>query len=78
MGCGLLKALAISPLVMAAKMTRLASLEEMPSSWARCQAMASPSRSKSVANQTCPPVEVASLAARFRSLMTFSLPSRIW
>ena len=51
-GCGCLKASCTSALVTASNVTRFALIGSIPKSTARCQAIASPSRSRSVANQT--------------------------
>ena len=57
-------------LVISPKVTRLGSSTSRPKMWARCQLMASPSRSGSVARYTWS----AFLASLFSSLMIFSLP----
>jgi hypothetical protein len=57
-------------LVISSKVTRLGSWGSRPRMLARCQLMASPSRSGSVASST--PSEC--LALLFSSLMSFSLP----
>ena len=57
-------------LVISPKVTRLGAAGSSPRMLARCQLMASPSRSGSVASST--PSDF--LAALFSSLMSFSLP----
>ena len=62
---------ATSDFVTASKTTRFASVGEIPSISARCHAMASPSRSRSVANQ----IALADLASFFSSLTVFNFAS---
>ena len=57
-------------LVISSKVTRLGWAGSMPKRFARCQLMASPSRSGSVASRT----PSAFLALAFSSLISFSLP----
>ena len=66
-GCGWSKARSISLFVIALKTTRFAWEGSTPRMFARCHAIASPSRSRSVANQ----IWLAPLAALRRSVTVF-------
>jgi len=68
---GVWKARCTSDFVIASNVTRLARPGSTPSTCVRCHAMASPSRSRSVANQT----SLAPLAS-FRSSVTVFTLSR--
>ena len=67
------KARCTSDFVIASKVTRLAIAGSTPSTWVRCQAIASPSRSKSVANQ----MSLAPFASRRSSVTVFALSPSI-
>ena len=74
MGCGEATPLRTAFRVISLKVTRFTSRPSLPTSCATCQAMASPSRSGSVATK----MSSASLAALRIWVMTLPFPRMVW